>query len=295
MRYIDKKKQTIEILKKADVPDAEIDAEYLLEEASGMPRSRLFIELLNEMPAEAEARLDDLVRRRASREPLQYILGYQEFMGLNFKCTPDVLIPRQDTEILVESALKRINELRGRKKENETGYLNAGSNSELKCLDLCTGSGCIPISIVKLAGNIQCIASDISVRALGVAQKNATSNGADVTFIQSDLWEKIEGCFDIITSNPPYIESKIIEELMPEVREFEPRLALDGGGDGIVFYRKIAEKAAEHLKSGGYILMEIGDTQGSSVSELMKAAGFENVKVIKDLAGLDRVVEAQKP
>lgn len=285
MRYIDKKKQVVEALKTAGVPDAEIDAEYLLEEAAGMPRSRLFIELLNEMPADIEEKLDAFIERRAAREPLQYIIGYQDFMGLNFKCTPDVLIPRQDTEILVECALKRIEELEGR----------ADAEQNLKYLDICTGSGCIPVSIAKLSkGKIECLASDISEKALKVARENAHDNGAEVTFVQSDIWESIEGKFDVITSNPPYVETEIIEELMPEVSEFEPKIALDGGNDGLYFYRKLAEKAAEHLNEGGWILMEIGDTQGEAVSRLMLAAGFEEVKVIKDLAGLDRVVEAKK-
>lgn len=282
MRYIDKKKQAVKLLAEAGVPDADIDAEYLLEEAAGMNRSRLFTELFSEVPPAVEERLDSFIERRRQHEPLQYIVGYQDFMGYRFKCNPDVLIPRQDTEILVENALLRLKQMSSKK------------NGRLRYLDLCTGSGCIPISLVKLTDGIDCLATDISEKALAVAEENAKANEAAVTFLKSDLWGNIEGRFDLITSNPPYIETEVISGLMPEVSDYEPGLALDGGADGLVFYREIIGKATEHMECDGWLLMEIGDTQGEAVSGLMKAAGLTDVRVIKDLAGLDRVVEGRR-
>jgi release factor glutamine methyltransferase len=196
-------------------------------------------------------------------------------MGLEFDVSPHVLIPRQDTEILVEEALK----------------LCEGK----KVLDMCTGSGCIIISIAKLGKSAGVAAVDISAEALNVAKGNAAKNEVKVEFIESDLFEKVEGDYDIIVSNPPYIRTKVMEELMPEVKDHEPVIALDGSKDGLYFYRKITASLKQHLRSGGTILYEIGYDQGEAVRDILKQEGFTDILVKKDLSGLDRVVTARRP
>lgn len=191
-------------------------------------------------------------------------------MGLSFAVNPHVLIPRQDTEILVEEAQKRI---------------HAGMDA----LDLCTGSGCIIVSLSKYAP-IHAAASDISAQALKTAKENAKRHGVTVDFIESDLFEGITSRYDIIVSNPPYIPTEEIKTLMPEVREFEPFLALDGKEDGLFFYRKIIREANSHLKPDGFLLLEIGCGQGKDVACLMEAEGYKEITIRKDLSGLDRIV-----
>ena len=197
-------------------------------------------------------------------------------MGLKFHVSPHVLIPRQDTEILVEEALKRI-------------------RPGMDVLDLCTGSGCIIISMKKYQGQIRAAACDNSPQALAVARENAALNGVSVQFLEGDLFRPVEGMFDAIVSNPPYIPTGELAGLMPEVRDFEPRSALDGDADGLIFYRRIVNDAKNHLKPGGFLLFEIGCDQGKDVSELMWQAGYQDRNVIKDLAGLDRVVAGVLP
>ena len=214
-----------------------------------------------------------MVSRRKQRIPLQHLTGEQEFYGYPFYVNEHVLIPRQDTEVLVEEALKR-------KREG------------MKVLDLCTGSGCILLSILKNLKQGTGVGIDISEQALEVARRNAKRLGleAATTFVLSDLFEKAQGPYDMIVSNPPYIETEEIAQLMPEVRDHEPRLALDGMSDGLYYYRSIVSQCRDYLKEDGALLFEIGAGQGAAVSELLKEAGFMSVQVIKDLAGLDRVV-----
>lgn len=291
MRYIDCKLSAVKLFEEAGIADAAIDAEYLLLEAAGMSRSRFFMEQFEEVPPAVKETFEAYVERRAKHEPLQYILGCQEFMGLDFKCSKEVLIPRQDTEVLVEETLKVVEKLNLVRKQDTY----SDSVAPIRYVDICTGSGCIPISVFKLSQQkygleLDCSATDISDFALSLAKENAARLEADVKIYKSDMWQNIEGQYDIITSNPPYIETDIIDGLMPEVAEFEPRLALDGGADGLIFYRKLVERAKEFLKKNGWLLMEIGDTQGFAVSELMRLADFRDIRVVKDLAGLDRVV-----
>ena len=213
--------------------------------------------------------LETAVARRLAHEPLQHILGEWDFMGLTFKVSPDVLIPRQDTETLCEEAERLI---------KERGYKTL--------LDICTGSGCIGVSLQKRTG-IRTTISDISEKALAVARENAEKLGADCEMEKSDLFSAFGGRkFDLITANPPYIPSETVKTLSEEVKK-EPTLALDGGADGLDLYRRIAENFAEHLNEGGALLMEIGFDQGKSVPALFEGA---EVRVLKDLAGLDRVV-----
>ena len=211
------------------------------------------------------------MRKRAEHVPLQYIVGEAEFMGLKFKVNSNVLIPRQDTETLVEEALK---------------VVKPGMN----VLDMCTGSGCIIVSIVHNIPEVEGTATDISKQALLVAKENAKLNQVSVTFERSDLFDNVTGTYDVIVSNPPYIRTEEVLKLMPEVRDFEPMEALDGKEDGLYFYRKIMEKCPSYLKPEGHILFEIGYDQGEAVSGLLREAGFKNVAVIKDLAQNDRVV-----
>ncbi len=339
MRYVDLRHRGTQKLELNGITDASTDSEYLLLEATGITRSRLFAIQTEEAPEKTVQKYEELITRRSNHEPLQYILGNQDFMGYCIRCTPDVLIPRLDTEILVENAFRRLTELSDLKmsqadeksntdfskvlqeKENtdyeiRNGFskntiINSVSQRNLRTnkdnlavinyLDVCTGSGCIPIAIEcmyrdKIKGKkcvLESLASDISEKALDVARENAEANGAAVRFVQSNLWEKITGSYDLITSNPPYIETEVIKGLMPEVNAHEPMIALDGGADGMDFYRRLCKSAPEYLNNGGWMLMEIGNTQGNAVAEMMTEAGFSSVRVIRDLAGLDRVVEGK--
>ncbi len=262
----------VEALKSAGVPDAELDARLLLEYACDTDRNTLYAhgdQIVKNTQGELYERL---IKRRMERIPLQHILGTQEFMGLSFLVNEHVLIPRQDTECLVEEAMIDIMD---------------GD----RVLDLCTGSGCILLSIMCYKNDIEGVGTDISEEALQVACNNAKTLEKPALFVKSDLFGQLEKePFDVIVSNPPYIPSAVIGTLECEVKDHEPLDALDGGEDGLVFYRKIADTAPEYLKRGGKIFLEIGFDQGEAVSGLLRDAGFQDVRVVKDLAGLDRVV-----
>lgn len=260
-----------ELLKKSGIEEYEIDAWLLLQEICGCTRNDYYVRGEQVLKPEQEQRYRLFLEKRNQRIPVQHILGKQEFMGLTLLVTPDVLIPRQDTEILVEETLKLL-------KKGEC------------VLDLCTGSGCILLSILSYAEKCKGTGADLSAKALAVARKNAEMLDRECTFIESDLFENIDGSYDVIVSNPPYIATKEIETLMPEVREHDPMMALDGGEDGLLFYRKIVRESVHRLNSGGRLIFEIGCTQGTAVASMMKEAGFCEVKIKKDLAGLDRVV-----
>ena len=263
------------LLKTAEIEEYETDAWLLLEGACGCTRNDLFMRPEMEISKEQESLFNEYLQKRQKRIPLQQILGEQYFCGLPFRVTEDVLCPRQDTEVLVEEALKR---------------LKPGT----KILDLCTGSGCILLSLLYLKKGCQGTGSDLSGKALDVARFNAKNLGIDCELIQGDLFENIEERFDMIVSNPPYIATRELEALMPEVRDHEPRMALDGMEDGLYFYRKIIAGALYYLKDGGWLMFEIGYDQGEAVSTMMKQEGFHQVQVIKDLAGLDRVVAGKR-
>ena len=258
-------------LTEAKVPEAELDARLLLEEICGTNRNDLLVHGDNEISTEQCERYTDYIQRRQKQEPLQQITGYQEFMGLRFKVTPDVLIPRQDTEILVEEVMR---------------YLHDG----MHILDMCTGSGCILLSLLKYSNDCEGTGCDISEKALKVAEENAEMLSLNASFVQSNLFENISGKYEFIVSNPPYIPTGVIPTLMEEVRDHEPVSALDGREDGLYFYREIVEKAGEYLYPGGMLFFEIGYDQAEKVSSLMREAGYQEVTVCKDLAGLDRVV-----
>lgn len=255
------------------IADYSFDAWLLFQYVTDVSRAMYLMEPEREADSEAVDRYKACIEKRAEHYPLQYITHSQEFMGLDFYVDERVLVPRQDTEVLVETVLE---------------YLE----DDMEIMDMCTGSGCILISLAANKNLQFGLGVDLSEGALAVAGMNAQNNGcSDLNFLQSNLFEKLEGMkFDIIVSNPPYIQSDVIPTLMPEVREHEPMMALDGEADGLYFYRRITEQASQFLKQNGMVFFEIGWDQGEAVKDLMEAAGFHDVIVKKDLAGLDRVV-----
>lgn len=270
-------------LKEAGVPEPELDAWYLFEAAFQISRAEYFLcagQAVRETHQEKTEAYENGLRRREGREPLQHILGTQEFMGLEFEVNGYVLIPRQDTETLVEAVLSE------------------QRDPATEILDMCTGSGCIAISLSALGGYRAVEGADISRMALETAKRNGTRllGAGRVKFRESNLFSAFspEEAFHVIVSNPPYIPSRVIDGLEPEVRDFEPRNALDGMEDGLYFYRLLAEQSGSHLKDGGCVYFEIGHDQGEAVCELLSAHGFCDMRVIKDLAGKDRVVFARK-
>lgn len=261
-------------LETAGVPEAELDARLLLEYVCETNRNTLLAHGDRKVTAEEQSRYESLIARRANRIPLQHLTGVQEFMGLTFRVNEHVLIPRQDTEILVEEALRELRD-------------------GMDILDMCTGSGCILISLMRYSNDCTGLGVDISAEALTVAEENVRNLLAPdkrVRFLESDLFEAVEGMYDMIVSNPPYIPSGDIDGLMPEVREHEPLRALDGREDGLYFYHKITGECRKYLKPGGMLFYEIGCDQGVAVSEILSQEGFGEIQVIKDYAGLDRVV-----
>lgn len=265
----------VRYLEEQHITEARLDAWYLLEYLLGCDRAWYYLHMREEAPEELQGQYKELLVQRGKHKPLQQITGSAYFMGLEFYVSDQVLIPRQDTEILVEEALKR---------------MKPGA----KILDLCTGTACILLSLLYNGNRSVGTGSDISEEALAIARKNARHLGIEAELLQSDLFEKIEGTYDVIVSNPPYIPTDVIGGLMEEVRDFEPHLALDGGADGLAFYRKIIREADAYLKHPGWLLFEIGAEQGEAVAELMRKAGYEEVQVIPDLAGLDRVAAGKK-
>lgn len=297
MTYRELYKKGYEMLQNAGIEEAALDARLLLEHVCHTNRNDLLVH--GDRPIEEADKTAYLgyIERRSRRIPLQHITGVQEFMGLEFSVSDKVLIPRQDTEILVEEVLRELQD-------------------GMRILDMCTGSGCILISLLHYTNHCSGVGVDISEEALQVAEENAKrllepnceglpigntqgipaqKDGTETTdtgicLLQSNLFEKVTGKYEFIVSNPPYIRSEVIDTLMPEVRDHEPRLALDGEQDGLFFYRKIAEEAPDYLVSGGRLYFEIGYDQAEDVKTLMTGRGFVEVCVVKDYAGLDRVV-----
>ena len=261
-----------EQLQKAGITDAELDARLLLEFICHTDRNALYAHGDQEIEDEKMQDFLQLIEKRAVHIPLQHLTGEQNFMGLDFLANEHVLIPRQDTEILVEEIMRDLHD-------------------GIRILDMCTGSGCILLSLLHYSNDCSGVGVDVSEDALAVARQNADRLAEkQAVFIQSDLFEKVEGSFDLIVSNPPYIRSQEIAGLMPEVREHEPHLALDGKDDGLHFYREIIKGTMLHLKRGGQLFFEIGYDQGEAVQALLAANGYTEIAVVKDYAGLDRVV-----
>lgn len=268
----------LEALKAAEarlknIPEPRLDAEYLLAEVLGISRLEILLNKRRELTGKEAAAFEALIARREGREPLQYILGNQSFMGFGIKTDSRALIPRFDTEALCEEALK---------------YIRPGN----RVLDLCTGSGALAVAIKRLFPGAEVIASDISEDALSLAKENAERLGADVRFVQGDLFTPLaDERFHVIVSNPPYIPEHLRGRLQAEV-EREPALALFAGADGLDFYRRIAKEAPAHLNPGGRLCLEIGDGQGDAVKALLYEE-FTDIQIINDLNGLPRVVSAR--
>lgn len=293
-----------EALQEAGIDEAALDARLLLEYVCGTDRNTLLAHGEREVSEEEYGRYRELIEKRAVHVPLQHLTGGQDFMGLTFLVNKDVLVPRQDTEVLVEEVMKNLHD-------------------GMRILDLCTGSGCILLSLLHYSNDCTGVGVDLSAEALAVARENYERLRIErpemkARFLEGDLFaalstegvseaaavsktgtaavwnagekERADGRFDIIVSNPPYIETDVMSTLMPEVREYEPRIALDGGADGLVFYRRIAQEAGRHLNGGGMLFFEIGCEQADAVREIMEEAGFREIQVVKDFAGLDRVI-----
>lgn len=280
-------------LNDAGIEEATLDARLLLEHVCGTNRNDLLVHGDRPVEPEKEEQYLQLIARRSEHIPLQHLTGVQDFMGLEFQVNEHVLIPRQDTEVLVEEVLKELHD-------------------GMHILDMCTGSGCILISLLHYSNDCTGVGVDISEEALQVARTNSEkllgSDGVtenqcweagtqddgvattQATFLRSNLFENVTGKYEIIVSNPPYICSNVIPTLMPEVKEHEPMQALDGMADGLFFYRKIVEESRNYLTGGGMLYFEIGYDQAEAVSGLMQDAGFAEINVVKDYAGLDRVV-----
>lgn len=253
------------------IAEADIDAWYLLEFVTGVTRATYFMDRTKGLAKDDKEAYLSCIAKRSRHIPLQHITGEQEFMGYTFKVNQNVLVPRQDTEVLVETVLRL-------------------AKPHMRILDMCTGSGCILLSLMKLIPNLIGVGADLSEDALAVAKENAKRLAATPTFIKSDLFDAVEGTYDVIVSNPPYIPTREIEKLEAEVRLHDPMMALDGSEDGLLFYRRIVDSAGKYINNGGYLCFEIGHDQGMAVRKLMEDAGYQKVTVKKDLAGLDRVV-----
>lgn len=279
MTYSELFETCVSRLNSASIEEAASDVTLLFDYILGADRAFMFMHGNDAVPDDAYNKLINAVNIRGKRVPLQHITGFQNFMGLEFKVSKDVLIPRFDTECLVEEAM-------------------LVTNDNDKVLDICTGSGCIIISLMNYKNGIEGYGTDISEEALKLANENADrlckpDNRPE--FILSDLFADVKHTdFDVILSNPPYIKTSDIENLMIEVKDYDPYIALDGGEDGLLFYKEIAKKAPDYLKIGGYLLVEIGYDEGEAVKKLFIQNGFDSVKIIKDLAGCDRVVSGRK-
>ena len=261
-------------MKDRGIEEYQLDAWYLLEYITGISKASYYGDPNRELSAAQAEEYRKCIEKRSERIPLQHITGVQEFMGHEFFVNEHVLIPRQDTEILVEHTLHKV----------EDGK---------KVLDMCTGSGCILLSILKRY-QVRGTGADISSEALQVAERNRKHLALPrVEWLQSDLFEKIEEKYDVIVSNPPYIQTGVIESLQEEVRLHDPYIALDGKEDGLYFYRRIIEDAKAYLEDGGWLLFEIGYDQAEPVTRLMEQAGYSEIHVKKDLSGLDRVAGAR--
>ena len=265
----------IKTLTEAGIGEAKSDTLLLLEGICHVTRNDVLVHGEVELDEELAEVFKDALQKRCTHIPLQHITGVQNFMGLDFMVNEHVLIPRFDTEILVEEVMK---------------FLHDG----FSILDMCTGSGCILLSLLKYSNDCQGLGVDISTDALAVANTNKEKFGIEASFIESNLFEQVTEKYDIIVSNPPYIRSDVIPTLMEEVREHEPILALDGTEDGLFFYRKIVKESPDYLNGGGMLFFEIGYDQAEDVSRLMEEAGYKDVTVVKDFAGLDRVVYGRR-
>ena len=270
-------------LAQARVENPRLDAELLIAEAAGVTRANLFAGSI-ELDDETQRRFEALIKRRAAREPLAYITGRKEFYSLEFELGPGVLVPRPETETIVDLALKF-----------------AAERPNCRLLDIGTGCGAIALAVASNAPGVRVVATDISTDALAIAHRNATRLGLEsrARFIHADCWDTLDcgellGRFDIVVSNPPYVCDSEIARLEPEIRDFEPRIALDGGPDGLNFYRRIVAGLGDHLVDGGALILEVGKGQATAVAAMLQATGRLNVSVSNDLSGTPRTVHGKR-
>lgn len=270
-------REGVECLMGASIEEAALDARLLLEYVCETDRNTLLAHGEREVSEKEYARYGDLLAKRAGHVPLQHLTGEQDFMGLTFIVNDKVLVPRQDTEVLVEEALRNLHD-------------------GMRILDMCTGSGCILLSLLQYSNDCVGVGADLSAEALAVAEENyrrLREQRPEITasFVKSDLFANLPKGerYEMIIANPPYIRTDVIDTLMPEVREHEPLMALDGREDGLYFYRKITHQAGEYLTRGGMLFYEIGYDQAEDVCKIMEGEGYREIEVVKDFAGLDRV------
>lgn len=281
MTYREVYQEGVKVLTEAAIAEAALDARLLLEYVCKTDRNTLLAHGDREVTGEEQEQYLETIARRAAHVPLQHITGEQEFMGLTFAVNNKVLVPRQDTEVLVEEVMRNLHD-------------------GMRILDMCTGSGCILLSLLQYSNDCTGVGVDLSTDALAVARGNyerirQQKPEMEASFLESDLFTKVEGRYDIIVSNPPYIRSDVIPNLMSEVRDYEPMMALDGTEDGLFFYREITKKAKDYLNRGGMLYYEIGCDQAEEVCAIMETEGFREIEVVKDFAGLDRVVYGSWP
>ncbi len=282
MNAIDKLKEAKGILSNTGIENPERDAEVLLSHCLGIERVILYRDD-PDISDEMNAQIDALLKRRTGREPLQYILGYTEFYGLKIKVGTGVLIPRPETELLAEEAIKTISKCKFQ-------------NAKCKIFDLCTGSGCIALALARAFPDARVYGTDMSADALGYAKENAGLNNIkNIIFLKGDLFKPVKDMqFDMIISNPPYIRKDDMKLLQPEIIDWEPVAALDGGEDGLDYYRKIISGAGDYLKENGILLLEIGFGQSGLIRNMAEHEGFVDIHILKDYAGIERIVKAQK-
>jgi len=287
--------KTTKYLRRKGIPESRIDAEVLLAHVLKIERLEIYLNLDCQLTDKQLCAYDKLIARRVRREPVAFIIGYKEFMGLKFFLNKDVLIPRPETEILVEKVIEKVQDIR-----NSRGH-NSGRDDSLTVVDLCTGSGNIAVSLAQNIPACKIYATDISAGAIQVARKNAKFHNVEekIEFLLGDLFNPLKKlnsnlAVDFVVSNPPYVKSKDLVLLPPEIKK-EPICALEGGDKGLNFYQRIIPEASKYLASRGYLIMEIGDYQGKAVVNLInKEKRFYPPQLVKDYAGLDRVVVAKK-
>jgi release factor glutamine methyltransferase len=268
-------KWAVEDFRARGIENPRLDAELIVAHALGIDRTRVIIDGNRPLEGAELARLRELVKRRRAHEPIAYLRGHREFYGLEFKVDGRVLIPRPDTEALVDVALSR----------------TAHVSLSMRMLDLCTGSGCVAVAAARQRPTAMVVATDVSPDALAVARENALRLGAyNVSFAESDLFAGVKGVFDVVTANPPYIVTSEIDSLQPDIKDFEPRLALDGGNDGLDLVRRIVDAAPRYLVPGGVLALEIGMGEAGATKALFEARGFDDVRADRDYAKIERVV-----
>lgn len=278
-------KETADRLKLAGIPDADVEAQHFLTHLLTCRRHELFLNNRKDLAASETSAIEEFIKRRLRREPIQYIIGSVEFHGLEFKVNQDVLIPRPETELLVDEAVKAA----------------CSREQEVRVIDLCTGSGCVAVALAVIVPKISVYAVDISQAALDIAQENANRLGAAgrILFAEGDLFTPLvnliqRNTVDIIVSNPPYVSAEDYNKLQPEIRLFEPRSALVSGAQGLEFYNRIIKDGPEYLSRKGLLMMEAGYGQAERIVEIIKADGrYEALETIKDLAGIERVIKAR--